>query len=486
MTLARNTAVAAVLVVVASATMFYFGTGLHPIWWLTWVAPIPVLWIAPRVSRRFAFLLAFFALTLGGLNLWSYFHHYLSMPFAVTLAIIAGPALIFAAGVSLYRWMLQRSVWQAAFIFPSFWVCYEFLEALTSPHSTAGNLAYTQMNLLPVIQIASVTGIWAISFCVLLFASTAAILLGGYGSLVGRGQLAVSIACLLLAVFGFGIWRLRHTPAGSPTVMVGLVASDLHQNILTEQPGDTLRVLHDYAAQAEVLAAKGARVVVIPEKIAVLLDPNLAQADELLLATAANTGAVIVVGVIHPTTGATWNEARLYFPDGSIRTYEKHHMLPVYEGNLTVGTERTEWTEISGRWGITICKDMDFPPLSREYGNDGVGLLLVPAWDFGVDGWWHGRMAILRGIESGFSIARAPKEGILSVSDNRGRVLAETSTDTLPFSSLVAAVPVRHETTLYDRFGNWFGWLNVFFFIALLAVSIVRRFVGAAVTTSSS
>jgi apolipoprotein N-acyltransferase len=56
---------------------------------------------------------------------------------------------------------------------------------------------------------------------------------------------------------------------------------------------------------------------------------------------------------------------------------------------------------------MTICKDMDFPGLSREYGQDDTALLLVPAWDFELDGWLHGRMAILRGVESGFSIARA-------------------------------------------------------------------------------
>lgn len=33
-------------------------------------------------------------------------------------------------------------------------------------------------------------------------------------------------------------------------------------------------------------------------------------------------------------------------------------------------------------------------------------------------------MAILRGVESGFSIARAAKQGRLTVSDSRGRVFA--------------------------------------------------------------
>ena len=119
---------------------------------------------------------------------------------------------------------------------------------------------------------------------------------------------------------------------------VGLVASDLRQNILAEHSADALRLLHDYAGQAELLATAGARAIVIPEKIAVLLDSDLPQPDSLLQSTADKNNALIIVGVIHPTTGAKWNEARLYCPDGSIRTYEKHHMLPVYEGNLAVGT----------------------------------------------------------------------------------------------------------------------------------------------------
>ena len=99
--------------------------------------------------------------------------------------------------------------------------------------------------------------------------------------------------------------------------------------------------------------------------------------------------------------------------------------------------------------------------LSRQYANDGVGLMLVPAWDFVTDGWLHGRMAILRGVESGFSIARAPRGGILTVSDDRGRVLAERDTGSAPFAMLVANVPVRNVRTFYVRAGDWFAWLDL-------------------------
>ena len=50
--------IAAVLAAATSATLFYFGTGLRPMPWCTWLAPLPVLVLAPRVSARTAFTAA--------------------------------------------------------------------------------------------------------------------------------------------------------------------------------------------------------------------------------------------------------------------------------------------------------------------------------------------------------------------------------------------------------------------------------------------
>ena len=468
----KHFALAAVALVVSSIAL-YFGTGLHPAWWTLWFAPIPILLAAPRLSRTANLAVASLAWIAGGLNMWSYFHVLLEIPLGVILVIMVMPALVFAVDVLAYRSFLQFSPWRAALVFPSIWVAYEFLSERMSPHSTFGNISYSQMNFMPMLQLASVTGIWGISFCLFLFAATVAVLFGGRAS--ATRKLALTVGCVLLAVLGFGYWRLHFTPPAQDSVVVGLVASDLRQNILTEKHQDTLRLLHEYAAQVEMLAAQGAKVVVIPEKVAVLLDSDVPEVDVLFRATAAKTGASIILGVIHPTTDAKWNEARIYSPDGEIREYEKHHMIPSFESDLTVGTTRTEWRQPSGLWGVTICKDMDFPPLSRVYGNDGSGLLLVPAWDFDKDGWLHSRMGILRGVESGFSIARAAKQGVLTITDDTGRVLAERETNSAPFASLVAVAPVRHTATIYARYGDWFGWLNVCALIGLVVEGFMAR-----------
>ena len=102
--------------------------------------------------------------------------------------------------------------------------------------------------------------------------------------------------------------------------------------------------------------------------------------------------------------------------------------------------------------------------------------MLVPAWDFNVDRWAHGHLSIMRGVESGFSIARAAKQGYLTVTDNRGRVLAEARSDSSAFATLVAEVPVAHDTTIYLRLGDWFGWLAILIFVfSLVQLYRVRK-----------
>jgi apolipoprotein N-acyltransferase len=69
-------------------------------------------------------------------------------------------------------------------------------------------------------------------------------------------------------------------------------------------------------------------------------------------------------------------------------------------------------------------------------------------------------MAIMRGVESGYAIVRAAKGGFLTVSDDRGRVVAETPSGSAPFATLVTKVPSGHDATLYLRFGDWFAWAS--------------------------
>ena len=102
---------------------------------------------------------------------------------------------------------------------------------------------------------------------------------------------------------------------------------------------------------------------------------------------------------------------------------------------------------------------MDFPALGRDYARRDARLMLVPAWDFGRDGWLHSRMAVLRAVEGGFALARSARTGLLTVADDRGRVLGDVESASAPVATLTTAVPLGSGETVYARFGDWFAWL---------------------------
>jgi apolipoprotein N-acyltransferase len=308
-----------------------------------------------------------------------------------------------------------------------------------------------------------------------LFAGALAMSLSPETKSGNRARVPQYVAIFLIAVLVYSFWWLRSGPARQHVVEVALMGTGSGHHF-PEDDSATLALLRSYLEKIDTGAAQGAGVIVLPEKIGVVSDQGTAAVDALFQATAARAHAFIVVGVDRGTQTQRANEARVYSPAGTLAgVYDKHHLIPRIEDVDKPGSGRTVFDQPSGIWGVEVCKDMDFPRLSRQYGHDGVGLLLVPAWDFVIDGWLHGRMAILRGVESGFSIARAAKQGRLTLTDDRGRVLAEQNGETAFSASVVADVPVSHDVTLYDLWGNWFAWLVLAALAAMLLTAFRRR-----------
>ncbi|HEX6770837.1 MAG TPA: hypothetical protein VF126_02340 [Acidobacteriaceae bacterium] len=456
----------------ASAAMLWFGNGLNPIWPLMWIAPLPVLLFALRASWWAAGLTTAAAWLVAGLNMWGYFH-LLGMSYGVWLGIFGVVAVFAALSVLLFRALVLRgAVWAGLVSLPAAWVAMEYVRNLTTPHGTAGSLAYTQLKFLPFLQLASITAPWGMTFLLLMVPAALAIWLHLWKSEPRRG---FRVAAVTFAVLGvvliFGAVRLA-TSQREPLVRVGLIASDAPGNVDVAAHGvDTARLFTSYAAEAERLAANGAQVVVLPEKLGVVLDAENASADPIFQQLADRTGATVVVGEVHVSGTAHYNQARIYQPHAPVLSYDKEHMLPPFESPLTPGTALVTLPRQQATWGVAICKDMDFAGPSNRYGRQDVGLMLAPAWDFNLDRGWHGHIAVMRAVEDGFSLVRVAKDGYLTVSDNRGRVLAERRSDAAkPFSTLLASVPAVHSATVYLMLGDWFAWVTC----VLLALAVLR------------
>lgn len=274
-------------------------------------------------------------------------------------------------------------------------------------------------------------------------------------------------ALLLVVVIAAGAFRLATARPPSQTVPVGMAAVDAFIGQATPREKATA-VWQAYDAAVVALAAQGARVVVLPEKIDLKeADPAGRSAALAELARRADVYLVVGIGV---TSDHGWmNRAWLFSPTGEmLGVYDKQHLVPGLEREMTPGREDAV-QEIDGhRFGIAICKDLHFASLGRSYGRQGISVMLEPAYDFLRDAWMAARIAAMRGIESGYAVVHAGRESVLSASDRYGRFLVERRSAPLPGASVIAHVPLAPGApTPYARLGDWFGWSCLILAIAM-------------------
>lgn len=469
----KHPLLAALVAVVATAVLLSIGNGMNPAWPVMWVALLPVLVLAAETdSWWIGGVAAVLGMLFGSLPMLHYLHVALHAPVYVWLIPYSLASLLFAAGVLLFRALLRRgAVFSAVVALPALWTVGEYVSSFVPANGTAGSLAYTQLRFLTLLQLASVTGPWGISFLLLLFSTAIAAAFYLRASARWAIRAVVPVLAIVAGVLVFGAVRLA-APRPSQTIKVGLLDTD---KVQIAEPGAATRgLLEDYAGQADKLAQQGARIVVMPEKTSVLLERNEKNADAAFQPVADSTGATLVIGVVHVVGPESFNEARIYSPERPMASYHKRHLLPPFESDETPGNSLTLLKEADAPVGVAICKDMDFIRPARDYGRAGVALMLDPAWDFNIDRAWHGHIAIMRGVENGYAIAHTAKDGFLTVTDSRGRILGEVRTDSAPFASLLVDVPVQHEETIFSRYGAWFPWVaGVLLLVAVVNLVLV-------------
>jgi apolipoprotein N-acyltransferase len=104
-------------------------------------------------------------------------------------------------------------------------------------------------------------------------------------------------------------------------------------------------------------------------------------------------------------------------------------------------------------------------------------LLAVPAWDFVADATDHARVAILRSVENGVPMARTARNGLMTLNDRYGRIVALKVTGGAGFKTLSGNLPLdgRGGGTIYDRIGDVFGWLCLVIGLGLVGFAFTRK-----------
>jgi apolipoprotein N-acyltransferase len=304
-----------------------------------------------------------------------------------------------------------------------------------------------------LIQSASLAGMYSVTFLICLFANALAMTF--YASLRSARLLALAFGVCALEVI-FGYVRLSQPQPGAVTISAFVDGGAMLAAYRSDTLDSALDVSTAYANAIREAADQGARfavtaeggIVTRPEWHDAILAP--------LVAVARQNGVHIIAGIQDRVPPA--DLAITLQTDGTMRSYAKRHLVPFLEAELTPG-RASGWLG-EGR-ATEICKDMDFPRTILSDAQQGIRLMGVPAGDFGKDAWLHARMAIMRGVENGFSIVRAADEGLLSASDSRGRVLAQKAANSSGMTTLIASLPLGSGPTLYTRIGDVFAWCVV-------------------------
>jgi len=259
------------------------------------------------------------------------------MPHADLATWIGSQALVFAAVVVLTRRVARVAPpWTGVLSYPLLLTSSEFLFGFVPPHGSFGAMGYSLVDVLPLLQVASLGGVAALSFCVALLPMTIALWLVIPGN---WRAVAVAGAAPLLVAIVFGAVRLTQTYEARSCV--ALMAIDAFEARAYAGDKEALGVAQAYADQVRALAAQEPSIVVLPEKQ--FGGAREAGASAAILAAAGVAiKAPIVAGLdaILPE-GQRVNSAQLVVPNKATLRYLKRRLLPGLKVGYTRMSRRT-------------------------------------------------------------------------------------------------------------------------------------------------
>ncbi len=444
------------------------------LWPLAFIAVTPLIWLLRGArSRRGALLGLVYGAVGYGITL-SWIHRFgVGAWIALTVLCASSTALIGVLAPALLR---QGRPILSAFGFASLWTVVDFARgAWPFGGFTWGALGISQVNDRAIVRLASITGIWGVTFVVVVANAlwVAAAVGGGAGWRRGT-RVALAIGAVLApALVPFP------TAIGRP---VDIAALQVDVRTAT-QPGDIAAM---DAALQRTLRAHPPDLVVWGEGAvdpAALGDPRvLAEIRSSISAVGAPT---VIGAVVDDPDGSEHTSALAFDGEGRlVDRYDKVHLVPYgeyvpFRNELTwvqalrqVPIDRTPGEEASPlsidglpTFGSPICFENSFPAIPRSMVRAGAGFLVVlvnnASYGLSAAGAQHLQMSQMRAIEDGRWVVDAAVSGPSAFIDPSGAVVNHAGL--FDRAILRATIRSSNRRTWYVRLGDWFPWLAAAF-----------------------
>lgn len=377
-------------------------------------------------------------------------------------------------------------------------------------------LGASQYRVTPLIQVASLTGVYGVSFLVAWFSVASA--MAGL-RLLHRPALRwacvneVALPTLVVTVaVAWGFRQMLRTPAADRTLGVALIQPSIPQKLIWDHREDSNRFSQLLELSNLALAAKP-DLLVWPEAAMPAFTAenyraitNLVGTHRVWMVFGADD-AEHVAGAETADEYRYYNAAFLFGPDGRyVARYRKQRLVifgeyvpwsrwlpfmkwltPIGEGFAAgPGPVPFEIESIPCKLSALICFEDVFSDLARRHARGDIDFLLNLTNDgwFGQTAahWQHAATAVFRAVENGLPLVRCTNNGLTCWIDSVGRirqVLGTEHRDVYGPGFMTTRIPLlrsgtRREATLYREHGDWFGWGCVVLTVALLALQQTR------------
>ena len=432
----------------------------------SWLAPVfLILFYRSKNTLAGVFISTAVFITAGLIAFWNV----MPLPIAFRIALLIGYNFLFCIPF-FADYLLSKKIigFANTLVLPISAVIIEYLLTTFSPYGTSGSVANTQTQNLPVLQLASVTGIYGITFFMYWFYSVTVLFIqDGFSVDKHKKGFAVFLATVLL-VFTFGSFRLAFF---RPVSMTAKVVS------LTVERGEP-----DAIDQALTLTEReaGAGADIIMWQEAALLfkaDEEMFPVLEETVRIAREYDCYILAAYViqeNPKDLAR-NLAVLITPEGKLEfEYQKARPLP--QGLSINGPDIMQAADTPfGRISAVICYDADFPTYIRQASAGNIDILLVPSSDWKEIDPLHTRMISLRAVENGISLVRHSYACLSMAWNYLGEPLASMDYFSTKDRVMISHLPTERVFTLYGALGDYVPWLCIAGLILLVVIRIKNK-----------
>lgn len=460
-----------------------------------WFAFVPLFFALQNKSKGKAFLFSY----LAGIVFWFGIIYWLIHVTLIGLILlVAYLALYFGIfGLIISSTRSHVHTFTRLLFIPSVWVLLEYLRSYLFTGFGWAFLGYSQYLNLPIIQIANITGVWGVSFLVMMV-NVLIYSVMRYALCAMRKKEKKSLFfnyCLLplLLLFlslGYGFYKLRttHDARRGRTLKISVIQPNIPQSIKWQESAKD-EIWSQYLSLSRKALKDKPDLIIWPEAAL----PGTLQKDPYLKnnlkALVRDIRIPLLLGAVSLDGDNYYNRAILISKQGEFsQHYDKLRLVPFGEyiplkrilpfletivpiGDFSAGKEYTVFAfnakriaQSAQRFSVLICFEDIFPQLSRRFVKEGAEFLINitnDAW-FGNTSspYQHLSASVFRAVENGVYLVRAANTGISAFITPEGRVcsLADNAGERQTFISgymTKGIFPILKQNSLYSQWGDW-------------------------------